>query len=254
MGVYWDSSAEIITTNNKNASEIFSWLESYRDTNTNLMRLNKKDCSIIFSSEGYGSFGCIEEDSNSGNLFPNICKNFKIPILCHERVLPCQGQGYGFFTVFGRWEDGTIRSYKEIVYEDYDGNTPAEPWWVDSVQIVNIPIKLLTNELNDIMRRALDAGKKVISSRFWDNNEGEYYYRNIFLENCIEEDEDRVGEIFDEELSRFCTWSVDFNIFDAQIENEYECNDDTNISEIAKLPEGINYNSIRLVFSNKIQT
>ena len=125
---------------------------------------------------------------------------------------------------------------------------------MDSVQIVNIPIKLLTNELNDIIRRALDAGKKVKSSRCWDNNEGEYYYRNIFLENCIEEDEDRVGEIFDEELSRFCTWSVDFNIFDAQIENEYEGNDDTNTSEIAKLPEGINYNSIRLVFSNKIQT
>ena len=72
MGVYWDSNAEIITTNNKNASKIFSWLESYRETNTSLMRLNKKDSSILFSSDGYGSFGCIEEDSNSGNLFQNI--------------------------------------------------------------------------------------------------------------------------------------------------------------------------------------
>ena len=76
MGVYWDSNAEIITTKNKNASEIFSWLESYGDNNTNLMRLNKKDCSILFSSEGYGSFGSIEEDSDSGNLFQDICKKF----------------------------------------------------------------------------------------------------------------------------------------------------------------------------------
>ena len=248
MGVYWDSNAEIITTKNKNASEIFSWLESYGDNNTNLMRLNKKDCSILFSSEGYGSFGCIEEDSNSGNLFQNICKNFKFPILCHERVLPCQGQGYGFFTVFGRWEDGKIRTYKEIVYEDYDGNTPTEPFWADSVQIVNIPIKLLTNELNDIIHRAQNAGGKIESSEFWDFNEGEYYYRHNFSYNCIEEDEDRVNGIFDEELSRFCTWSIDFDVFNAQIENESEESDEFEVGDVSTLPEGINYEKIRLFF------
>lgn len=106
----------------------------------------------------------------------------------------------------------------------------------------------MTDELNRIIDRAHNAGKKIESSEFWDFNDGEYFYRHNYSYNCIEEDEDRVNEIFDEELSRFWTWSIDFDVFNAQIENESEESDEFEVGDVSTLPEGINYEKIRLFF------
>ena len=69
MGVFWNSKAEVLTNKNKNAQDIFYWLKS----NFSLNEISIKDCSVLFSSYGYGSFGSIEEDSDNGNFFQKIC-------------------------------------------------------------------------------------------------------------------------------------------------------------------------------------
>ena len=68
MGVFWNSKAEVLTNKNKNAQDIFYWLKS----NFSLNEISIKDCSVLFSSYGYGSFGSIEEDSENGNFFQKI--------------------------------------------------------------------------------------------------------------------------------------------------------------------------------------
>ena len=147
MGMTWHSKAEILTTDNDRLSKISDWLESYSNNENKLHELNKGDCSILFSSRGYGSFGSSgNEDPHTGNLFQEICEEFDFPIICHERVLPCQSQGYGFWSVFGRWNDGIVRSYNEIVFDDTSSHLDLEETWADSAQIVCFPIDEIPDE------------------------------------------------------------------------------------------------------------
>ena len=63
-----------------------------------------------------------------------------------------------------------------------------------------------------------------------------FYHKN-FIENCIEDDEDLVDEIFFKRFSYSCTWESDlFNSF----------TDEDGDNEIEKLPEEIDYKKIRL--------
>ena len=50
-------------------------------------------------------------------------------------------------------------------------------------------------------------------------------------------------------------WHIgEFSVFDAKIEEEYEEVDDIDFCDVPTLPEGINYNLIKMVFSNKIES
>ena len=232
MGVFWNSKAEVLTNNNKNALDIFYWLKS----NSSVNEINIDDCSIIFSSGGYGSFGSVEEDSENGNLFQTICEKFKFPILCHERVIPCQSQGYGFYTVFGRWNDGVIRSYKEIVYNELDGDEPDE-CWADSAQVVNFTDTSLTDQLKEVMKRAQDSGKLIESTKSWWDPNYKIFYLDNFLNNCNDQDEDMIFNIFNDEMLNFCTWQPSLNPY---------FTDEFGQKEIETLPEIIDFNKLRL--------
>jgi len=256
MGMTWHSKAEILTTDNDRLSKIFDWLKSYSNNKKKLYELNKGDCSILFSSIGYGSFGSIEVDPFRGNLFQEICEEFDFPILCHERVLPCQSQGFGFIVVFGKWMDEIIRSYKEIVYEYYE----YPPWyglsvfgsdgdinagWANSAQIVCFTSDELPKELDAVIKRASKAEKSIESSEpWWDYEDGgtnKVFYCNDFIDNCIDEDFDLVNEIFFKRFSNSCTWEPDlFDWFTDSL--SYEDGD----NEIEKLGEEIDEKKIRL--------
>jgi len=243
MGVFWNSEAEILTKNKDLAKGIMTFIKSIDDTfeDYKLYDVNISDCSIRFSSKGYGSYE---------TLFSDICNKFEFPIFCHERVLPSQGQGYGFFNLCGRWENGSICTYQENVYEDYDGSDPDDSW-VDSAQILSIPEHFFSEpnsnmsekrreELNAIIKRASDAGTPIESSPAWFDEDSNLYYRNNFVDNCIAEDEDRVNEIFEDELINMCTWNTGiwFNFVDED-ENEMD-----------GLPENIDCAKLRLVFKD----
>ena len=235
MGMTWNSKAEILTTDNDRLSKIFDWLKSYSNNKNELYELDKGDCSILFSSIGYGSFGSIEVDPHRGNLFQEICEEFDFPILCHERVLPVQSQGFGFIVVFGKWLDGITRSYKEIVYEKIE----YPPWyglsvfgsdgdinrgWANSAQIVCFSPSRLPDKLEAVIDRALKAGKSIESSEpWWDVD--------------VDDDEDLVDEIFFKRFSYSCTWESDlFDWF----------TDEFGENEIEELPEELDYEKIRL--------
>ncbi|MBD23650.1 MAG: hypothetical protein CMG46_01385, partial [Candidatus Marinimicrobia bacterium] len=107
MGVYWNSEAEIITDNQNNSKEIIDYINKNDraiSNNVPIFELNIKDSSIRLTSRGYGEYS---------TLFSNIFKKFKFPVFCHERVLPCQGQGYGFWRVCGTLDDGEEFSHQE---------------------------------------------------------------------------------------------------------------------------------------------
>jgi len=247
MGMTWHSKAEILTTDNDRLSKVFDWLKSYSKNKEELYELNKGDCSILFSSIGYGCFGSDDEDPYKGNLFHEICEQFDFPVFCHERVLPCQSQGYGFWNVFGKWKDGIVRFYHEIVYEDFvpgafgdDGDINAG--WANSAQIVCFTSDELSKELDAVIKRASKAGESIESSEPWwdyddDDDEDKVFYRNDFIDNCIDEDYDLVNEIFFKRFSFYCTWGPDLvNWF----------TDEDGDNEIEKLPEEIDYKKIRL--------
>ena len=210
MGVFWNSEAEILTKDKDLAKEIMTFIKSIDDTfeDYKLYDVNISDCSIRFSSKGYGSYE---------TLFSDICNKFEFPIFCHERVLPSQGQGYGFFNLCGRWKNGTILS-------EPNSNMSEKR----------------REELNAIIKRASDAGTPIESSPAWFDEDSNLYYRNNFVDNCIAEDEDRVNEIFEDELINMCTWNTGkwFNFVD----------DDEN--EMDGLPENINCTKLRLVFKD----
>ena len=72
MGVFWNSEAEILTVDKDKAEEILMFIKSDEVLkNHTLMDVNLCDCSITFSSGGYGDYG---------NLFDKICNSFKFPI------------------------------------------------------------------------------------------------------------------------------------------------------------------------------
>jgi len=244
MGVFWNSEAEVITNNKDKANEILKFINGIDTAHENysFFDVDLSDCSIRFSSKGYGSYK---------SLFTDICTKLNFPILCHERVLPSQGQGYGFFIVVGRWRDGTVRSYTEIVYGDNDREARVQNRhtddWINptfSVQVADIPKDKLTDEMKAIIKRSKDAGININSSEHWDGLDGEWYYLNNFF-NCIEEDYERVYELFEMELMRACTWSNNYDVFYQQIEEEsYESEDEDFFVE--PYPEEINYKKLRL--------
>ena len=63
------------------------------------------------------------------------------------------------------------------------------------------------------------------------------FYHNNFIENCIEDDEDLVDEIFFKRFVLFCTWEPDLACY---------FKDELGENGIEKLPEKIDYNKIRL--------
>ena len=150
-----------------------------------------------------------------------------------------------FWNVFGKWKDGIIRFYHEIVYEDFvpgafgdDGDINAG--WANSAQIVCFTSDELPKELDEVIKRASKAGESIESSEpWWDyyDDEDKVFYRNDFIDNCIDEDYDLVYEIFSKRFSFYCTWGPDlFNSF----------TDEDGDNEIEKLPEEIDYKKIRL--------
>jgi len=237
MGMSWNSKAEILTTDNDRLSKIFDWLKSYSNNKNELHELNKGDCSILFSSIGYGSFGSSgNEDPYTGNLFQEICEEFDFPIICHERVLPCQSQGYGFWSVFGRWNDGIVRSYNEISFDDTSSHLDLEETWADSAQIVCFPIGQIPDELEDIIANASKEGLTIEENGSWWDDDHKVYYQSSFYE--IDGGErDLIEEIFSKRFSLYCTWEPGLNnsFTDEFEENEFE-----------ELPEEIDFKKIRL--------
>ena len=253
MGVFWNSKAEILTADKDQAKEILIFIESAEVLkNHTLIDVNLCDCSILFSSGGYGDYG---------SLFDEICNKFNFPIFCHERVLPCQGQGYGFFSICGRWENGVVVASRENVFYDPEDKIPA--WMFESVQYLNIPVNWLAGgnqisnkkreSLNAILQRAIDNGTPIQSVELED--EDGYgtgiivYYLKSFTDNCIPMDEELVNEIFEDEFMNMCTakiyrsnsgnYFLDINLYD---END---------NEMDYLPENIDYSKIRLIYSEK---
>ena len=244
MGVYWRSNAEILTEKNTQAKSITSFINTLKrqDNSYSLYNLDHSECSITFSSNGYGSFE---------TLFSEICNKFEFPIFCHERVLPSQSQGYGFFLLYGRWLGGEICKYQENVYYDYNDKNDSN--WADSVQLLNIPKNWLleSNQLlqkkdkekiHSILKNSENNGTPINPSKLLDEDgfemDSEVYYLKDFLDNCIPEDEDSITQIFESELENMCTWNQNIEpIF----YNEYG-------EEVMGLPENIDYNNMRLVF------
>ena len=135
--------------------------------------------------------------------------------------------------------------YREIVYEDFvpgafgdDGDINAG--WANSAQIVCFTSDELPKELDEVIKRASKAGESIESSEpWWDyyDDEDKVFYRNDFIDNCIDEDYDLVYEIFSKRFSFYCTWGPDlFNLF----------TDEDGDNKIEKLPEEIDYSKIRL--------
>ena len=151
MGVYWRSQAEILTEKKDQAKSIVSFINSVKegDNSYSLYNLDHFECSIRFSSNGYGSFE---------TLFSEICDKLEFPIFCHERVLPSQSQGYGFFLLYGRWLSGKICKYQENVYYDFDDKNDSD--WADSVQLLNIP-KIWLSESNQFLPKKEKRNTKL---------------------------------------------------------------------------------------------
>ena len=209
MGVFWNSEAEILTIDKDKAEEILMFIKSDEVLkNHTLMDVNLCDCSITFSSGGYGDYG---------NLFDKICNSFKFPIFCHERVLPCQGQGYGFFSICGRWENGVVVASQVNIFYDPDDKIPDLMF--ESVQYLNIPVDWLAGgnkisnkkreSLNAILQRAIDNGTPIQSSELKDDDGDDtgiiVYYLKSFTDNCIPMDKELVNEIFEDEFINMCT-------------------------------------------------
>ena len=239
MGVFWNSEGEILTRNKDRCLEINDFIQNIdvKFEDFKIYKINIDKCSIRFGSNGYGSYE---------TLFDKICNNFKFPIFCHERVIPCQGQEYGFFHLCGRWIDGSVKSYTEKVYKWSSGDEPNDDY-ADSAQILNIPTHLLSkknqyisekrrNELIKILENASKKGTPITDSAAWYDSEEKLYYLNDFIDNCHADDEDKIYEIFDEELIKMCTWNRDLSIMFIDDEGE----------ETINLPEKINYENLRL--------
>ena len=220
MGVFWNSEAEIITDNNKNSQEILDYIsKNGRDVSDNVPidDINIKDSSIRLSSNGYGEYS---------GLFFNIFNNFGFPIFCHERVLPCQGQGYGFWRVCGKFKDESEFSHQENWYIDPDNKPDSE--WVESVQILNIPKDWDERpELKKIIENAANNGTPIEHS--YHDDLGDVYYLFDFLNNCIPEDEDIISSFFDKELENMCTWDLSIDIFDEYDEDVFNKYDEGDI-------------------------
>ena len=253
MGVYWNSKAEILTANRDQAKEILMLIKSTDITNNHILHdINICNCSIIFSSRGYGDYG---------SLFNEICNTFKFPVFCHERVLPCQGQRYGFFSICGRWQNGVVVSCQENIF--YDPEDRGTDFIYGSVQYLNIPVNWLNgirknmmsnkkrDSLNAIMQRAIDNGTPIqsvvlIDEDGYDSGITTYYLKN-FTDNCIPTDEEIVNEIFEDEFRNMCTVKA----FYSKYSNSYFLDInlyDENDNEIDSLPENIDYSKRRLVF------
>lgn len=251
MGVFWNSKAEILTADKDQAKEILMFIKSADiQKNHTLIDVNICDCSIRFSSGGYGDYG---------SLFNEICNVFNFPIFCHERVLPCQGQRYGFFSICGRWQNGVVVASQENVF--YDPEDRGSDWMFGSVQYLNIPVNWLSGggkisnkkreSLNAITQRAKDNGTPIQSIELEDEDGYStgitVYYLKNFTDNCIPMDEEIVNEIFEDELINMCTaktiYSKHSNSYFLDI-NLYDENDNT----MDSLPENIDYSKIRLVF------
>jgi len=251
MGVFWNSEAEILTADKDQAKEILMFIESAEVLKDHtLMDVNLCDCSITFSSGGSGDYG---------SLFDEICNVFNFPIFCHERVLPCQGQGYGFFSICGRWENGVVVASQENVF--YDPEDRGNDWMFGSVQYLNIPVNWLSGgnkisnkkreSLNAILQRAIDNGTPIQSIELED--EDGYgtgiivYYLKSFTDNCITMDEELVNEIFEDEFMNMCTASIYRSTSDNYFLdiNLYDEND----NEMDNLPENIDYSKRRLIYS-----
>ena len=170
-------------------------------------------------------------------MFQEICEEFDFPIICHERVLPCQSQGYGFWSVFGRWNDGIVRSYSEIVFDDTSSNLDLEETWADSAQIVCFQVDKIPKELKDIIAIASKEGITIEEHGSWWDDDYKVYYQGDFVKICEGEEEYVIDEIFRKKFSLYCTWEPGLNNF---FTDEFEEN------EIEELPEEIEVKKIRL--------
>ena len=213
MGVYWNSKAEVITENNSNSKKILNYIKKNSkiiSDNTPINDIDIKDSSIIFSSLGYGYYY---------TLFDNILNNFQFPIFCHERVLPSQGQGYGFFYLASREkENKTPFSHQENWYIDPENKPDSE--WVDSVQILSIPKSWESiTELKKIIQNAKNNGTPIQSSFHEDLQD--VFYWNDFLNNCIPKDEQSVNDFFENELKNLCTWDSNIGLINCKHEDDW---------------------------------
>ena len=236
MGLSWNSKAEILTPNNDSLLQVIDWLELYSENENQLHSIDQGDCSILFSSRGYGSFGSSgNEDPHTGNLFQQICEEFDFPIICHERVLPCQSQGYGFLSVFGKWNDGIVRSYNEISFEDIFSNFDPEGTWADSAQVICFPTEQIPSKLENIITNASQKGILIQESGSWWDDSYKVYYQSSFYE--LEDEIELIEEIFFKRFVLYCTWEPGLiNCFT----DEYGDN------EIEELPLEIDLKKIRL--------
>ena len=262
MSVSWGSEAEILTENEEQAKKIVEYIKD-KDS---IYDLDLFKSSIRFSSSGYGSFEF---------LFDDICEKFKFSIFCHERVLPYQGQGYGFFVVFcrlnvdeGRYvipddckcksycngficDLSTIGKFKENIY--YDSANQQDSEFVDSVQTLSIPSDWLSDSNNNLSQEIKDDLSSIIKRS--EENEDEYaspisprkfydsnvYYLSDFINDCMEDDQDRVYEIFEGELENMCTWNsgISISLLDRE-DNEIEMD---------LVSESIDFDQMRLVYN-----
>ena len=87
------------------------------------------------------------------------------------------------------------------------------------------------------MKRAQDSGILIESTKSWWNPNYKIFYLDNFLNNCNDQDEDMIFNIFNDEMLNFCTWQPSLNPY---------FTDEFGQKEIETLPETIDFNKLRL--------
>lgn len=147
MGVFWLSSAEIVTTEPQALKALIEQIiteTSSDDLDAQVppvhnLRIEKN--SVFFHSAGYGCYG-VEWENSCSPLFERLFECFEGTLLCFESVCPCQSQGYYFSSIWAKpegevdWDDSeTYYKYRHILLEDGDPSEEADEGEFDHADV-----------------------------------------------------------------------------------------------------------------------
>ena len=134
MGVFWQSSAEIVTNEPQKLKVLIEQISQdiSDDRVTPIHDLNIKGESLFFHSAGYGCYG-VESENPCSLLFEKLLERFKGALLCFEAVVPCQSQGYCFSSTWVKpegavdWDDEeTHYKHSRVLWEDGELKNPTQ--------------------------------------------------------------------------------------------------------------------------------
>ncbi|BAU15160.1 hypothetical protein LEP3755_57170 [Leptolyngbya sp. NIES-3755] len=155
MGVFWFSSAEIVTTEPQELKALIEQIttETFSDdldaqvTPVHDLRIEKN--SLFFHSAGCGCYG-VEWENPCSLLFEKLFERFEGALLCFESVSPCQSQGYYFSSIWAKpegevdWDDSeTCHKYCHVLLEDGDPSEQADEGEFDHADIWCIDLERL---------------------------------------------------------------------------------------------------------------